>query len=248
MSLMGLPNELLLDIAEFIEAEKDLSSFVRTCVRVNNVISGYLYLNNVRKHNNSALHWASSFGMIETARKSISQGGDVNETFDGTRYKVPLRARGAGNQSPTADAGQNGNVVYDSFQSMMELLLFCKKSTPLIQAVLRMDCNFIKFILEAGADPNVKAHDGYTGLLLLTRWQPNLTALKLLLEHGADPNLTSNYRTSPIELAVSDNHEDIVRLLLEYGADKHFVDARGMTPLEIAMKRGHNKIADMLRD
>ncbi|KAL4911402.1 ankyrin repeat-containing domain protein [Aspergillus multicolor] len=207
MSLLNLPDELLLDIAEFIEAEKDLNSFVRTCVRLNNVLSDYLYLNNARKHNSSALHWASSYGMIETARKSICQGGDFNTTFYESSYRRPQQA--------PVDAGRNDETFSDNSLAFMDGLIEQREITPLMQAMLRMNTGFIKILLAAGADPNARTPDQFTALLLLTGWRPNMTALKLLLDHGADPNLTCHGCAGPIEFAVSHNQEDMLKLLLE---------------------------------
>ena len=50
--------------------------------------------------------------------------------------------------------------------------------------------------------------------------------VKILLENGADANywpkkyIGENYNFSPIEQAITDGHDDIVRLLIEYGATK----------------------------
>ena len=46
-----------------------------------------------------------------------------------------------------------------------------------------------------------------------------LTFVKMLLESGADANKATDDGTTPLEMAVQNNHLDVFKILLEHGAD-----------------------------
>lgn len=78
MSLPDLPNELLLSIANNLKSERDLSSFTRTNAHLHNLLSDYLYENNIKQHGSSALLWAAQHGQDKTAQRLLEKGASVN--------------------------------------------------------------------------------------------------------------------------------------------------------------------------
>ena len=67
-----------------------------------------------------------------------------------------------------------------------------------------------------------------TGALHLMAKRNNLTAAKWLLDHGADPNARWAHweaEVTPLHLAASQGHADVVRLLLAAGADASIRDS-----------------------
>ena len=62
------------------------------------------------------------------------------------------------------------------------------KSTALICAVEANDEGMVKFLLDAGANPNVVNQASYTPLVYALA-KENLTLIKLLLAKGADQNV-----------------------------------------------------------
>jgi hypothetical protein len=91
MSLMQLPNELLLMIAEEIKDRWTLGALARTNMRLYHLCNGILYDYNARFGNSSALLWAALTGNLATAKLSLVNGGNVNT--QGVRKKDSLGSR-----------------------------------------------------------------------------------------------------------------------------------------------------------
>lgn len=85
--------------------------------------------------------------------------------------------------------------------------------TPLTFAVHVGYVDMIRFLLENGADPNLKNDDDETPLVIVTNSherENKLEILNLLLKHGADPD------SSMLDYFIRLRHIDGVQLLLEY--------------------------------
>lgn len=100
----------------------------------------------------------------------------------------------------------------------------------------------IKTLVEAGADPNYEAADGFPSLILalgagrLDRHK----IIALLLRAGADPNQRGNGDYTALHVAAGKNDLQAVELLLEHGADPYVrtrIDELE-TPLEVAKRAG----------
>ena len=72
--------------------------------------------------------------------------------------------------------------------------------------------------------------------------------MKILLERGANSNIPDNFGRTPLLLACSSYHKEIVQLLLDYGGDMKISDNHGDTPfllsifeiMKILMKNNSN--------
>lgn len=90
---------------------------------------------------------------------------------------------------------------------------------PLLQAIGRNNLKLVRFLLEKGANPNIRCKTyedwsrGHTHLTLAVT-KNRLEIVKLLLANGADPNLAK-----PLDSAVDDDNLELVRLLIEKGAN-----------------------------
>ncbi|XP_020090467.1 potassium channel KOR1-like isoform X2 [Ananas comosus] len=74
----------------------------------------------------------------------------------------------------------------------------------------------------------------------------DLHHLKGLIRAGADPKKTDYDGRSPLHLAASRGHEDIVSFLIREGVDINLPDKFGNTPLLEAVKEGHDRVASLL--
>ncbi|KAK2810580.1 hypothetical protein FQN50_002837 [Emmonsiellopsis sp. PD_5] len=108
--------------------------------------------------------------------------------------------------------------------------------TPLHQAAMRGYLGIAAFLLEKGADPQVKNCQGQTPLHLAAR-HGMVSVIELLLDQGALVNATSYNGKTALHKAAKANSLDTVRLLLDRGADVNALDAFFLTPIDVAAGR-----------
>ena len=135
---------------------------------------------------------------------------------------------------------------------------------------------FIKTLLERGADPNVRikveteVHQGMSSLwlkepgatpLLRAALCGDLTVVRMLLAHGADPSIPTLDHTTPLMVAAGVGWSDgmlreyseqetldLIKLLLERGGDINAANDNGLTALHGAAYKGANKAVQLLVD
>jgi ankyrin repeat protein len=99
-------------------------------------------------------------------------------------------------------------------------------TTPLMQAVLYGDCATVRFLLDNGADPNIRNEAGATALMWAVA---DLEKTRLLLDRGADVNARSDDGRTPLLIAAGHfGSGAAVRLLLDRGAS---ISAKSPTPI-----------------
>src|SRR4051794_39105327 len=77
MPLLGLANELLKEISEHLEFERDINAFARTCGHLYYLLNTYLYRHNIQHSESSALLWAAKRGQEATIRKLLAEKTDI---------------------------------------------------------------------------------------------------------------------------------------------------------------------------
>ncbi|KAL4877631.1 ankyrin repeat-containing domain protein [Aspergillus karnatakaensis] len=75
--LFSLPNELLHQIAESVESQKDLNALVRTSRPLHTLLTPILYRLNAEDDDSSALFWAAEHGHKSTAQLCLEHGADT---------------------------------------------------------------------------------------------------------------------------------------------------------------------------
>lgn len=128
----------------------------------------------------------------------------------------------------------------------------------LVYAIYHSPVNFIRALLEAGADPNARAADGFPPLiaaLSCTRDVPGRARrtdvddiLRLLLAFGAEPNQRGINDYTALHMAVAERNPLAVQILLDAGADPELrtrVDNCD-TPLEMATTAGLAEVVSIL--
>jgi len=102
--------------------------------------------------------------------------------------------------------------------------------TPLQTAARDGRAEVVQFLIDKGADVNVKS-DGWSALA--TAASGNVDTVKVLLAHNAEVN-GFKYGASPLYKAVHAGRTKIVKLLLKADADATIVDQFGWTLLHVA--------------
>jgi ankyrin repeat protein len=235
MQLLDLANEILWCIAESVQSDCDLNSFLRTSRRLYDLLCGYLYERNVKQHGSSAFFWAAYYDRLATAEKLLERGAHVDVHLPpgdnpfGVIYRwTPLMlAASQGNEAIVRlFLEQGADVNYRSENGHMPLMVGARSGN---EAVVRV-------LVESGADVTAKSEGGSTALLFAAE-KGYEAVVRLLVERGADVNAqTWDYEdgSAPLLEAAKGGYWEIVKFLVEKGADVKFCDRRGLTALWFA--------------
>jgi ankyrin repeat protein len=103
----------------------------------------------------------------------------------------------------------------------------------------------IEFLLDLGANPNVRTEEGMTPLMIIaghsgygnTESEQIAKVMRMLIKHGAQVNARGNLGGTPLIHAVADGSMVAIRALVEAGADINLANNHGQSPLLIALQR-----------
>lgn len=98
--------------------------------------------------------------------------------------------------------------------------------TGLHIVVARSDALWVRFLLQRGADPNIRNKKGITPLQLATSLSFT-EGVEALIKGGASVNVSDQTGETPLISAVHSRNVAMVRLLLEKGADPDHNDNSG---------------------
>ncbi|KAG6041457.1 hypothetical protein E4U41_004191 [Claviceps citrina] len=266
MSLLRLPNELLLAIGDFLGSERDINALARCCGRLYNLLNRDLYRYNARHSCASALAWAAEQGRTGTLKLALlAVGGSLQDSApllaaakNGHRDCVDILLatpgvyiNGQDKESRTAlsAASECGHI------EVVELLLAkgaviwpqrCSSCAPLSRAVSNEHWDVAKVLLEHGA--NV-----YESASCLARFAEACGGVvTLLMGHSACDEIVTRDGWTMLPLAVRTGEVDAVKALIASGADVNFtvngrtVNAR--TPLHLAVESGSGVMIELLVD
>lgn len=104
--------------------------------------------------------------------------------------------------------------------------------------------NWVGFLLQKGADPNLSGRDGDTPLIIAARLGFEQGATRLL-DKGADIDKANKLGETALIAAVQQRHPDLVRLLLSRGADPGKTDRVGYTARDYAKRE--TRVPELLR-
>ncbi|NXD48359.1 ANKR7 protein, partial [Corvus moneduloides] len=94
------------------------------------------------------------------------------------------------------------------------------KRIPLMMAAEHQQEECVAILPEHGADPNLTDADGNTALHPAVL-SGNATVAGRLLEHGARSDAQNQGGYTPLDLAVSKEHEEMLECLVKKAADRH---------------------------
>jgi uncharacterized protein len=165
---------------------------------------------------NTALHIAAELGDVSTARDLIAKGADVNAKTNPLR--IPA-GRGGGGLFRGPSGGQ----------------------TPLMLAARSNRLDVMHALVDARADPTLKAQDGST-LLMAAANSGHVGVVEYAYQLDPDIKAATDRKQAVMHAAVTGSMQNstqpeickVVQFLADKGADLDPVDANGRTPIIIA--------------
>ena len=180
------------------------------------------------------LHHAAGFGTLETMKRLIQAGAEVDARND--RNSTPLHWAVSDTEKMRLLLRHGADI-----NAKTE-----RESTPLrLAAMQRFDIAPLKLLLEKGADPNIASINGQTPLMSAAA-AGNLEAMELLLTNKADPLAVAGNGGVALMSATASRNADAVQLLLEHGADVNAKTKRNQTALSGAALRGAEDVVALL--
>ena len=168
------------------------------------------------------LSQAVSMGQIEAVKVLLEKDANPEGCLDGGECPGPLHDACHKGYIEIAEAliGAGALVARQDYEGLQALHHAATHDDPVLTSML----------LDAGADPNMLAHDRYRTPMHRAAINGNLQTLRVLLAAGADPDGFRVTRTCcerraitnqfpPIAYAIINDHYDVVAELVQSGAD-----------------------------
>lgn len=127
-------------------------------------------------------------------------------------------------------------------------------NSSLFMACMKGDVSFVKFLLQEGADPNLRNRADSTPIMVASRNRGSFAeTVPLLIEHGADVKIKAKDGATvlwPLVTLLGRADEkrilETVKLVLSKGAEVDPAIEGGFTPLMFAVRGGHAGMTQLL--
>jgi ankyrin repeat protein len=120
--------------------------------------------------------------------------------------------------------------------------------TALMRAAEYQRTDVVTFLLENGADVNIKNKRNDRTALMEASSSGNIVIIKQLVERGAEINAKTNTNSTALHFAAMWGHVEAVKLLIELGAIPDMPGELGRTPMVIAEQNEHAEVVKVLKD
>lgn len=230
VTLLDLPNELLLHIARFLPNQEDVSDLSRANRLLHTVLDSYLYRYNVHHDNAFALSFGAYVGCRTVVEKCLAA---KPPNIDAPPHCLPGRSRGWPSHNALC------NAITRQHTDLVELLLahgasphhgWGGKVTPLMMAAKHGNIESMIMLIERGADVHAKDGLQQTALYYAAA-RGGVEFIRFLLEQGAEVNIAGENGNIPFLLAARSGDLASMHVLLDYGADISMIDASGRNAL-----------------
>lgn len=224
MSLLKIPNELLLTIAQSL-TRPDLNSFCKANQRICALLTSSLYDSMDVGY---TFEWAVFHCRSPLLRITLAKGANITETWRCGRTAL----------HQAVELGDE-----DTINTLLELGAdinvrnYGIGSRPLHSAVKNNNETVVRLLIERGATID-DVRDRISPLTVATECG-HLEIVRILLDAGADANIRRLVNRAPLHTAVLRGNWEITKLLVEKGANVMARDFAGESAIEMAKRLGH---------
>jgi uncharacterized protein len=173
----------------------------------------------MRKDQTVGLDVLRKLGRIGVIASAIALAAPVAAQFQSEGYKFLEAVKEREGDEATAMLSKPGTQIVNTRD-------ITSGDTGLHIVVARSDVLWIRFLLQRGADPNIRNKKGVTPLQLATSLSFT-EGVEALIKGGASVNIADQTGETPLIAAVHSRNVPLVRLLLEKGADPDRNDNSG---------------------
>ncbi|KAK2594711.1 hypothetical protein QQS21_007561 [Conoideocrella luteorostrata] len=206
--ILNLPLELLQNVADHLEVDRDVNALARTHSRLYAAANPVLY-----RDKYDAMAWAAEKGRVSTAEMILSGCPRLGVREEVVNYKPNLLSLAA--RKGHADMvrwllGNNADINQGDWSI---------GQTPLLQAISQNHFHVVKVLLAApGIDVNLAGGLFQFTPLSLAAETGQEETVKLLMESPLiDLNAPDKSGATPLECAAGMGHVSVVKLLLDSG-------------------------------
>jgi hypothetical protein len=248
--LLGLPNELLIEVSSHLKSFKDLNSLVRTSRFFHGMFNTQLYRCAVAA-DHSVLHdivgWVLYRYRLTSLTLLLDNGLSVNHTGRSTEHvceetmlfpvcMLDDRERSVPLARMLIQRGVDMKVKDGRYSG-----------TVLHRAIRYDNYEIATLLLAHGADPNDFDIWRETPLHYSSR-NNQARMVNLLVAHRAAVNRRNVDGETPLLVAISERAQDVIPMLLAHGADGGRANRSGATPLHLAswFNSEHHELAKSL--
>ena len=118
--------------------------------------------------------------------------------------------------------------------------------TPLLWASLSSSSEYIKTLIDLGADVSAQRTDDMIAPLQLAADWNNFMGISMLLEHGANMDIQNSKGVTALHSTVRQGLLSVSQLLTDSGCNINLRDSREQTPLYLAAKNKHKHLVKHL--
>ena len=230
MSILRIPNELLLWIAEYLSI-KSLNHFLLTCRQLKLLLTPLLYKHGLKDISGlTALQLAAQDGHAFLAELAILGGADIEQLWDwsGLLWTPLHSAAYFGHLRVARILTKHGANV---------AAIDINQQTPLHLAANSGYSTVITTLVEHGADTAANDLNQQTPLHLAAN-SGHSTVFSTLVKYGANINASDSNKQTPLHLAVLAQNEEAIKVLLDLGADMLCLDDSTKMPANYAAYNG----------
>ena len=135
----------------------------------------------------------------------------------------------------TKEADVNGRLNFGEYKHWSALMLACWKG----------HYNLAKFLLDNGADVNLRDDNDWSALLRAS-YHSNYKLTELLLDHGAEVDQQNKNGWTALMCACKDGRYEVTQILLQRGANPNIRRVSGRTALMSASGAGRYEEVELL--